>query len=122
VHQAETGLLLPPEAAKVDAPTSTPRGRDEARRARIVTCYDLDDIGRRRFQRRLLLREALSDIEARVEAQTILPVPPTIEWETWTPARLNRVLRALFERVQLGPNLTPMSDGFVWRMREWRRA
>jgi hypothetical protein len=51
-----------------------------------------------------------------------VPVPPAIDWDTWTPAQLNRVLRALFDRIQLGADLRPLPspDGFVWIIPEWR--
>ena len=36
------------------------------------------------------------------------------------PAAANVVLRAIFERIDLGPDLRPKPDGFVWRNEAWR--
>jgi DNA invertase Pin-like site-specific DNA recombinase len=57
-------------------------------------------------------REALADRGRAVE------VPQEIDW-TAPVERVNDVLRALWERVELGPDLMPVQ--FVWRVSEWRR-
>jgi DNA invertase Pin-like site-specific DNA recombinase len=44
---------------------------------------------------------------------------PTLDWSQAT-AVVNGILRAMWERVELGPNLLPKPDGFLWRREEWR--
>lgn len=55
-------------------------------------------------------------------AEAVVAVP-TIDW-TWPPREVNAVLRAILERVQLGPDLRPLPypDGFAWTVPEWRSA
>ena len=88
--------------------------------------YELHDIERDDYQRRMAaVRDGLAAIAQRAEAETIIPVPPAIDWDNWTPAQLNRVLRALFGRISLGPDALrplPYPDGFAWTMPEWRSA
>ena len=120
--RAETARLRAPEAVRVDTPDlEAERAELEARRARILDMYEADHIDRDDRERRLArVRGAIAAIERRAEVLTVLPVPPAIDWETWTPAALNCVLRALFDRIELGPNLRPTQDGFVWTVPEWR--
>ena len=48
--------------------------------------YELDDIKREEYQRRMAaVRDGLAAIAARTEAETIVPVPPVIDLDTWTP-------------------------------------
>jgi DNA invertase Pin-like site-specific DNA recombinase len=44
---------------------------------------------------------------------------PAIDWDQPT-AIVNEILRAMWSRVELGPDLMPRPDGFVWRRPEWR--
>jgi hypothetical protein len=44
-------------------------------------------------------------------------IPAKIDW-TWPPDKLNAVLRVLWERVTVGPDLMPVQ--FRWRVPEWR--
>jgi len=119
--RAETARLRAPEAVTVDAPDlEAERAELETRRARILDMYELDDIKREEYQRRLAgVRDAMAAIERRAEAETIVPVPPAIDWDTWTPGELNRVLRALWDRIQLGKDLRPTPDGYARTMPEW---
>jgi hypothetical protein len=50
------------------------------------------------------------------DAEAVVAVP-TIDW-TWEPRSVNAVLRAILERVTLGPDMRPVSA--VWTMPEWR--
>ncbi len=42
---------------------------------------------------------------------------PALDW-SWEPARLNAVLRALFESIQLDTAMMPVE--FRWSVPEWR--
>lgn len=50
-------------------------------------------------------------------AQILIDIPAAVDWEQ-EPGAVNAVLRALWERVELGPDLMPVR--FVWRVPEWR--
>lgn len=118
--KAEAARLLPPEAVTVDAPDLEAE-REEllARRARIVDLFEAGHLDRDDRERRLAaVRDALALLDRRAKAKTILPVPPAIDWD-WPPAQLNLVLRALFDRIQLGPDLRPAPDGFARLVPEW---
>jgi hypothetical protein len=60
----------------------------------------------------------IADELERLDAEThLVDVPPAIDW-SWSPLQINTVLRALWERVDLGSDLLPTR--FVWRVPEWR--
>jgi DNA invertase Pin-like site-specific DNA recombinase len=121
--KAETALLRAPEAVTVDGPDL------EAERVNLVAQLDRANelyiagrINRERSDAEAAaVRDGLAAIERRAEAETILPMPPAIDWEAWTPGELNVVLRALWDRIQLGPDLRPLPypDGFVRIIPEW---
>lgn len=52
--------------------------------------------------------------------ETIIGVEPirAAEWDTWTPADLNSYIRAILERVELGPDMRPVRA--LWRNPELR--
>jgi hypothetical protein len=50
------------------------------------------------------------------DAETVVAVP-AIDW-TWEPGQLNGVLRAILERVELGPDMRPVRA--IWTVPEWR--
>jgi hypothetical protein len=58
--------------------------------------------------------DALDALDA---ARIVVTVPDAVDW-TQPPATINVVLRALWERVELGPDLMPVR--FVWTVPEWR--
>ena len=67
----------------------------------------------------------VAEVKARSDALTaearVIAIPQVIDWTR--PARdVNTVLRALFDRIQLGPDLRPLPypDGFAWTVPEWR--
>jgi DNA invertase Pin-like site-specific DNA recombinase len=122
--KAETARLRAPETVTVDAPDlEAIRAELEARMERTNELYIAGRISRERSDAEAAaVRDALAAIDRRAEAETIVPVPPVIDWDSWTPGELNRVLRALWDRIQLGPDLRPLPypDGFTWTMPEWR--
>ena len=120
--KAETARLRAPEAVTIDGPDLEAERADlTARRDRILDMYEAGHIERDDRERRLdAVHDGLAAIERRIATTTLLPVPPTIDWNAWTPAQLNAVLRALFVRIDLGPDLRPLPDGFAWTVPEWR--
>lgn len=88
----------------------------EARRERILDMYEAGDIDRADRERRLA---AVADRLAKIDSAATIRAIPTIDW-SWSPRTINRVLRALFERVDLDPE-TFQPVRFEWTVPEWRR-
>lgn len=73
-------------------------------------------------------RDAIADaLEADLDAERrahgayreiATAIPPRIDWDAWTIEAINTALRALFIRIDLGPDLLP--SGFAWAVPEWR--
>ena len=62
--------------------------------------------------------EALERLDREAAAAAVAMIP-AIDW-TWPSERLNVVLRALWERVELGPDMRPLRA--EWLVPEWRVA
>ena len=60
---------------------------------------------------------ALDELDRLGDTETLVAIP-AIDW-TWPPRDVNAILRAILERVDLGPDLRPVSA--VWRNPELRR-
>jgi DNA invertase Pin-like site-specific DNA recombinase len=116
VKAEATRLTLPAdEALVVERDTTRERQIDEDRRllgvALLARAIDEEE-----FQRRVrALDDELETIEARSHAEAI---PPAIDWQAWTAEKVNTILRAQFEYVQLGEDMRPVEA--VWRIPEWR--
>jgi hypothetical protein len=77
--------------------------------------YEAGDIERREKERRL---ERIAEELANLESRRVVEAIPTIDW-SGAPRELNRVLRHLFERIDLDPP-TFQPVAFEWRVPEWR--
>jgi DNA invertase Pin-like site-specific DNA recombinase len=112
----EAGRLLTPKQVS-GAEDSDERTRLEARKVRILDLYEAGHIDREERERRLeLVHQALEAIDTRRMVQAV----PRIDW-SWPPRELNKVLRALFVRIELDPQtFEPLPEKFVWRVPEWR--
>jgi DNA invertase Pin-like site-specific DNA recombinase len=115
--RTEAGLLaLPVDALEIDQANAAERDRQQARRARIVDAFVDGTMEKAERDRRL------ADVDqtlAKLDRTGRVAVLPAIDWDA-TPESLNAVLRALWERIDLGPDLRPVSA--VWRVPEWRAA
>jgi DNA invertase Pin-like site-specific DNA recombinase len=111
--QAEVARLHVPERVEL-ADDTAQRDAIEAKRLRIVDTYTDGIIDKAERDRRLA---AIADELANLEAVTALVDVPEVDW-SWEPAALNRVLRALFRRIELGPDLRPVRA--EWTVPEWR--
>jgi DNA invertase Pin-like site-specific DNA recombinase len=110
----EAEHLMTPEQVTGTEETAE-RSALEARRVRILDLYESGHIDRGERERRLTkVHEALLAIDTRRMVQAV----PSIDW-TWPPRELNRVLVALFERIELDPE-TFQPVAFAWRVPEWR--
>ncbi len=112
---AEAARLRVPDRVTVSEADAARREAFASRRMRVLDMYEGGLIDKADRDARLY---AIADGLERLDAETHLTeVPPAIDW-TWPPAQINAVLRALWERVELGPNLLPAR--FIWRVPEWR--
>jgi hypothetical protein len=98
--------------ASVSALAALEAKRDRVRDLFIDGMLDKDERNR---------RWTAIDVEAdQLRAfERLVDIPPSVDWD-WEAAQINAVLRALRERVELGPDLMPVR--FVWRVPEWRAA
>jgi DNA invertase Pin-like site-specific DNA recombinase len=113
--RAEADMLRTPEAV-VGAVDRGTRSELEARRLRIIDLYESGIIDKADRERRLT---TVVDRMARLDAQATVRAVPRLDW-TWSPRTINRVLRALFERIDLDPE-TFQPVRFEWTVPEWRR-
>jgi hypothetical protein len=95
-----------------------PEYDDSADRARLEAARDL--IGEDAYLSALARLEAARG--AHSERQAIVSaIPPRIDWERESVPDINASLRALWDHLQLGPDLLPLPDGYAWKVPEWRR-
>jgi DNA invertase Pin-like site-specific DNA recombinase len=127
VYVAESKLLpiIAAEAARLRLPGDRLAGEDAAERLATIT----------ERKRRLALtfadgaldeptyRERLADLGRDVDAieatTRAVEIPAALDWE-WPVASLNAALRAVFTRIDLGPDLLPVA--FTWAAPHWRAA
>jgi DNA invertase Pin-like site-specific DNA recombinase len=107
--QAEVARLRLPETIETtdDAPQ---REQLEAKRARVVEAFIDGLIDKAERDRRLL---AIGDELDGMQAVAAVLDVPDVDW-TWEPALLNRVIRSLLSRVNLGTDLRPVDA--VWKL------
>jgi hypothetical protein len=112
--QAEAARLRTPERVEGTADAAE-RTQLEDRRARILDMYEAGDITKDDYRRRLA---AIDDAEAHLDVRDVVMTVPEVDW-TWAPRKLNGVLRAIFDRIELDPaTFQPVS--FAWSVPEWR--
>jgi hypothetical protein len=124
-HKITERRLLPPaqsEAARLRIPEMVELEADQQqhdalleRRKRVLDNYEDGYIDRRERDAKL---EAIADEIERLDlGRRIITVSP-LDWSA-SPGALNGILRLIFERIELGPDLMPAR--FVWAVPEWRR-
>jgi DNA invertase Pin-like site-specific DNA recombinase len=111
----EAGMLRPPTDPVAMAERSG-QAALEARRLRVLDLYESGHIDKEERERRL---SVITDRMSQIDAQSVLRAIPTLDW-SWSPRTINRVLRALFERIELDPE-TFQPVRFEWTVPEWRR-
>lgn len=118
--QAEAGLLrIPYASAELAVVDEAKRAALEAQRDRWIEQYGEGLIDKATRDGRLAAVDVATD-ELDV-ARAVQDIPAAVDWTitaTNAVAALNAVLRALWERVELGEDLLPAR--FVWRVPEWR--
>jgi DNA invertase Pin-like site-specific DNA recombinase len=119
--RAEAARLRVPEAVTVETERQADRDKLEARKARILDMYEGGGIGREDYQRRIAAVKVEEDVlEAQEAATAVLAVPQAIDWESWTPEAINKVLASMWSSVSLDERMEPVEA--VWRVPQWRAA
>jgi site-specific DNA recombinase len=108
-------LRIPVEQVQIEERDQLATARLETRRARVIDTYVDGAISKHERDRRL---RKIDEEAAKLAAESQLAqIPPTIDW-TWPAAKLNTVLRALWEHVTLDEGMQPVKA--EWRVPEWR--
>jgi hypothetical protein len=110
-------LRVPPVA--VDAGDTRERDRIGAERERTMLLFTKGHIGEARLDS--LMSELDAQLATLDASEALLDLPTdiaAIDWAWSPPEAINRVLRALWERVGLGADLLPVAA--VWRVPKWR--
>ena len=115
---AEAALLdVPAERVTLAEKASNELTLLDRKRGRVVEAYLELSIDKDERDRRLA---AIDQDRQRVASRAAtVSIPGAVDW-TWPPARLNAVLRALWERIELDNDLLPVRA--EWTVAEWRRA
>jgi DNA invertase Pin-like site-specific DNA recombinase len=115
VKAEATRLAMPVEQVEVTERDEARRLELEARRQRVLDNYEdglTDKAGR--DAKLLAIGDELTSLDA---TEQLLNVPPAVDWD-WEPKAINAVLRAMWDHMQLGPDMLPAAA--VWRVPEWR--
>ena len=112
--RAEAARLRVPSAIETETHDQAQRAALGARRQRIIDNYEDGLIGK--VERDSKVAAVVDELE-RLDAARVVVAIPTIDW-SWPAEKINGVLRALWERVELGPDMAPAR--FVWTVPEWR--
>jgi hypothetical protein len=113
--KAEVSRLRLPESVEMERATDDRRLQAlAAKRERVIDTYTDGVIDKAERDRRLGQIE--QEVGA-IGARTVVVAIPAVDWTT-EPSALNGVLRALFRKIDLGPDLMPVE--YDWSVPEWR--
>ena len=108
-------LSIPLDAIEMEANIGARRDALEAKLHRAHELYIAGDIDRARYDREAIaVRHDLGNLEAE---EIAVALPPEIDFG-WEPAKLNAVLRAIFEYVDLDEQMRPVAAR--WTVPAWR--
>ena len=102
--RAEADRLALPDKVVVEQETSRQRDDLEARRERIIDMVETGTITRQEAEPRLA---AVAEQMTPIEAATAVIDVPRLDWDGWAAEDINRVLRTIFDRVELGDDMLP---------------
>lgn len=114
VRAEASRLRLPDEISVEVAADEALMAKLDRRRAMILDMYEDQVIDKAERDRRLL--KVTEERERVAVRETVIQIPQ-IDW-SWPAPQLNEVLRAIFDRIDLGRDLLPVSA--TWRVPEWR--
>jgi DNA invertase Pin-like site-specific DNA recombinase len=112
--QAEAARLRTPERVMLAETNAEARAALETRRTRVLDMYEAGHIDAADRDRRLT---AIGEETSRLDAKERLVDVPELNWD-WPAERINAVLGALWDHVQLGEDMRPTSA--AWLVPEWR--
>jgi hypothetical protein len=110
----EVARLRTPDAVRLAEADAARRTALVERKRRLALTFADGALDEPTYRHEL---EAIEDEESRLDAAARIVAVPTLDW-SWEPARLNGVLRALFEYVALNAAMEPVE--FRWSVPEWR--
>jgi DNA invertase Pin-like site-specific DNA recombinase len=113
--KAEADRLRKPETVDLNTEDEAELARLDLKRARIIETY-MDGLIDKAERDRVM--EAVAAALDRLATRHELAAAPSIDW-TQSPAKLNTVLRLVFERIDLDP-LTYRPTAYAWTVPEWR--
>lgn len=111
----EVEHLVTPGQVDAEQPSERELAALQERRARVLDMYEAGHVDRTERDRRL---DAIYDAMAKLDGRRVVLNVPSVDW-TWETTKLNAVLGALFEVIELDP-VTFQPVHFVWRIPEWR--
>ena len=109
----EAARLRLPDAVEIETTNQAERDALEARRARILDMYERGDLDRGEYGRRIAGVKAEADRLDEREADVAVVNVPDLDW-SWPPERVNAVLRALWDHVELDDAMQPVKA--EWRL------
>lgn len=114
----EVARLRTPDADTLAAGNTAVRSALAGRMERAHELYIAGAITRERHATEAA--SVAAELDRLGHAETVVAIP-AIDW-TGDPRSINAILRAIFSRIQLGPDLRPLPypDGFTWTVPEWR--
>jgi DNA invertase Pin-like site-specific DNA recombinase len=110
----EVSRLRIPDAVTMAVDNAAARAALAGRLERAHELYIAGEISRERHA--AVTAAVAAELDRLGDAETVVAVP-AIDW-TWEPGEVNAVLRAILERVVLGPDMRPLTA--VWTVPEWR--
>ncbi len=113
--KAEVARLRTPDRVEMLKGEDQKRAALAGRRERLVDAWEAGTINRDDFTARIA---AIDELTADLETERRILDVPAIDWENWDAKHVNRVLRAVWEHVDLGPDLLPVRA--EWTVPEWR--
>lgn len=117
--QAEAARLQPgPEAVAIEGDRAA-REELEARRQRVIDNYEDGLLRGGKDERDRKLAAIAGELEALGAVRRVVEDVEPVDW-TWGNEDVNRVLRALWDRVELDEQLRPVRA--EWLVPEWRAA
>jgi hypothetical protein len=113
---AEAERLRTPDAVRLAEADASRRTDLAERKRRLALTFADGALDEPTYRHEL---EAIEDEETRLDAAARVVAVPTVDW-SWEPARLNSVLRALFDYIALDTAMVPVE--FRWSVPEWRES
>jgi DNA invertase Pin-like site-specific DNA recombinase len=116
IIRAEADRLTPPSEVRAAEADAAIRSLLIDKRKRLGLAFASDAFDEPTFKAEL--RKINDELRAIDEASRTIPILRPVDWENWTTAEINTVLRAIFAHVEVGHDLMPVA--FTWNYPAWR--